>query len=188
MLIRRLVAGVVMVSVFALSSCSDDEASSDPGDPTATPSQTATAPTQTPAGPSIPIEAQGTDEASAKAFVRFYFATLSAAMTSGDISAIPPLSDSTCQSCKSIPGRIDNIYDRGGRLDTEGWRVQSLISDPTPASNRKEFLLRVKQSPSTLLDADGTVLTRTGAKITPMRIRLRIRGESWVVERLDFIR
>jgi len=177
-----------VLPALALASCSDDDASSDPGGPTATPSQTATAPTQTPAGPSIPPEAQGTDEASAKAFVRFYFATLSAAMMSGDSSAIPPLSASSCQSCKSIPGRIDSIYDRGGRLDTEGWRVQSLISDPTPANNRRECLLRVRQSPSTLLDEDGAVVTRTGAKITPMRIRLQIRGEAWVVERLDFIR
>ena len=66
--VRRWVAAALCVPLLALAGCSDDESQAKPQDPTSS-AAPSPSPSETDAAPSIPPEAMGTDEASAKAFV-----------------------------------------------------------------------------------------------------------------------
>jgi hypothetical protein len=180
--VRRGLAAVLCVAALALAGCSDGEASPEPSEsvsPTASPS---------PTGPSIPPEAQGTDEASAKAFVRFWFATLSKAMQTGATADVRALSAARCQSCSGVLGLIDDTYGKGGRYDTKGWKPERLVRGEDMADGAITFLLRVRESERTLLNAEGDEVDQKPASLTPMRIALKAKAGSWQTTRLDLIR
>lgn len=100
--------------------------------PSPTPSPS---PTQAVA-PALPPEAEGTDEAAAKAFVRHYIELINYAMLTGDTSGLRALSSPVCSTCAAIVDRIDKVYGNGGHLEGAGWTPISLTivatSDDAP--------------------------------------------------------
>jgi hypothetical protein len=91
---------------------------------------TSTSPTPSPspttAAPTLPVEAQGTSKAAAKAFVRHYIDVLNYAGPTGDHDAIRQLSDSECAACTAIADFIEQVKTRGGQIDGEGWTVREV--------------------------------------------------------------
>ncbi|MBD8870567.1 DUF6318 family protein [Nocardioides donggukensis] len=193
MRVRRWGAGLVWVPLvlpLMLSGCSDADGSSSPSTPSSPSQQSSPSPDATPTdeGLSIPSEAVGTDEASAKAFVRYWFEVLSEAMTTGDTKAALALSTKQCQSCQSITGRIDNVYNKGGRLKTDGWFADRFVPDSPSKLKTPAYFIRVRQSPRALINSDGEVVDRTMREATAMRIVLKRSSGAWRVSRLDVIR
>jgi hypothetical protein len=123
---RRLtvrVAVAVVATSLGLAGCQANPEPPPLEDAASTPSPSATPST---AAPSMPPEAEGTSKAAAKAFVRHYVDLVNYAMKSGDTRQLSDLSASTCQACRAITDRIDEVYDNGGRLEGRGWRVDAL--------------------------------------------------------------
>jgi hypothetical protein len=79
----------------------------------------------------MPAEAQGTNEAAAKAFVRHYVDSVNHAMRTGDIEAIQRLSDQACESCTAVIANIGDLYSTGGHLEGQGWSITAIDTVPT---------------------------------------------------------
>lgn len=186
MRVRRLAAAGAAALLLPFAACSDGESNADPAEPTSSaapsPSETASA------GPTLPPEAQGDDEAAAKAFVEFYFELISEAMVTGDTSAIPQYSTADCQTCKSVPSRIRNVYDKGGRFETRGWIIKKLAPLPLEDPDGKAFILSVRETERRLLNENDELVETVKPTLHAMRIRLVHGGPAWRVAQLDFIR
>jgi hypothetical protein len=156
-----------------------------PLDRTSASSSPTPSPSPTESPPPLPDAAKGTSEASAKAFVRHYFASLNYAMNSGDTEYFRTLGTKNCESCDAIAGNIETVYNAGGYISSEGWAVQSVATLPGQPPNRPILDLgmllkreRVKER------ADAKAATFRGGR-QPMTAHLVRRGSSWMVERLD---
>lgn len=187
MVVRRLLATLVAASL--LVSCSDDGPRADPPEPTAPATSATVEPsaTVTPTGiPPLPEAAAGAGMAAARAFVTFYFDLLSHAMKTGETQPVREYSTRGCQSCHSIPRRIDAIYDKGWSLQTDGWVVEEMLPETT-SSKDYSYLLRVREAARTLVDASGAAKESSRRRLTGMRIQLVRTAGTWSVSRLDFI-
>lgn len=89
-------------------------------------SSATTTPTQSPTPPTMPAEAEGTNKAAAKAFVRHYIDLVNHAMATGDVEPLRRSSAPSCSSCEAVIENIDGLYGAGGRLEGEGWEVTAL--------------------------------------------------------------
>jgi hypothetical protein len=130
----------------------------------------------------------GTDEASAKAFVRHYLAVVSRGMSSGDTAQVSELALAGCRSCTSLVSRVKGIYSKGGRVEMDGWRAELIQSDPGRQPGTQRFFVRVRQAPQVLYGATGEVVDRDPAATIPMRITLTIRDSQWRVQAMEIIR
>jgi hypothetical protein len=142
-------------------------------------------PSPTDSPPPLPDAAKGTSEASAKTFVRHYFASLNHAMNSGDTRYFRTLGTNDCQSCDAIAGNIEKVYAAGGYISSDGWEVQSIANVPSQPARRPILDLgtllqreRVKEH------AHAEPATFRGGK-QPMTAHLVRRGASWKMHRLD---
>jgi hypothetical protein len=172
--------------VAPLAGCTDDT-KAEPGDPTGSPSNTATT-EPSPTDPSIPPEAQGEDDESAKAFIRYYFEVLSTAMVTGDTSALQGFSGDACRTCRGLIDRITNLYEKNGRVTTSGWIPEKLTRLPDDSSRTIGFLARVKVSPQRLLDEHGDLVSRTPGDLVPMRVNLTRHSRGWMVKEIENLR
>ncbi|KRF19738.1 hypothetical protein ASG90_20110 [Nocardioides sp. Soil797] len=182
-----------LLLLIPLAACNDggsDEPESTASDtssstPSTSPSSEDPSPTDT--GPTIPPDAQGTDEASAKAFVRFYFETLSDAMESGDTTPLRQLATEKCETCTNLVRLIGGTYRKGGSYETEGWRVAKSLRGPAQPGGRKSLLLKTIQEERVLYDSKGDGVDTQPRMETPMRAILApVEGE-WRMWRLDII-
>lgn len=178
--VRRVVAAVMLLGL--LVSCSDDEPTTDPQEPTSSATGT---PSPTPTEPVIPDEARGTDEASAKAFVRYWFEVLSRSMDDGNVGLVDDLSAKDCRSCSSLADAIAEVYADGGRFKTEGWKVQKISRAPGFADERPDFLLKTRHTRRDLIDKNGDLVDRMPTTMVSMRVVLVPHDESWQLKDLE---
>lgn len=188
MAVRRLVA--VCVALVGLAACSDDS-DAGPKEPESSPAVSSTptaSPTASPPGPSIPPEAQGIDEASAKAFVRFWFATLSESMRTGDVELVRSLGTPDCRSCNAVISKIEKLYAKGGHVRTEGWVVERFLPDSNANPRRAEFKLRTRYLPQVLYGENNQIVSRTPEDLIPFEMALVRHAEEWRVQAAVILR
>lgn len=151
--------------------------------PSSSPSESAS-PRPTP--PAMPAEAEGTSPAAAKAFVRHYFEQINYAALSGDTETLRELSTDDCESCDAIASNVERIYNAGGHMETEGWKLSVVSSVPSRPSLRPAFDLGVQQSPETVLESgdDPSPKRYPGGRLA-MTIYIKWSGSRWEVDRLD---
>jgi hypothetical protein len=134
-----------------------------------------------------PLAARKHTRAGAEAFVRFWFETFSQAMTSGDTQRVNDLSAQRCVSCSALTNTIDDLYRKGGHLETAGWLVEASFTAPDYETSQPRFVLRVRQEKRTLYGRDGEVVDRTGATNVPMRVTLTRRNNEWKFGALEIL-
>ncbi|HSE10292.1 MAG TPA: DUF6318 family protein [Nocardioidaceae bacterium] len=154
------------------------ESASDAATPTATASPADAAPT-------LPPEAKGTSEASAKAFVRHYFDTLNYAMNSGQTKHLRSLATRECESCGAISNNIDRTYEVGGHIKSRGWLLQSIALVPRQSSERPILDLGVLMTAEEVTSESGAEPELFTGGRQPMTIYLVRLGGQWRVARLD---
>jgi len=185
MRVRRLTAGLAATLLLPLGACTGGDSEADPTEPTS--AETPTPTTTKRDGPTLPPEAQGDNEAAAKAFVTFYFELISDAMVTGDTSRLSEFSSPECTTCGSYVALIDETYSEGGRYVTRGWSVEATAAVGN-TGEQHHFALRTLQRRRILLDEHGDEVDVSRREVTPMRIILQPSLDSWKVIRLDIVR
>jgi len=178
--VRRAIAALLLLGL--LVSCSDDEPSSGPPEPTESATTTSTVPVE----PVMPAEARGSDQASAKAFVRYWFDVFNYAVNTGDSVRLMRLSASECVTCKAFRRNIRRAYADGGHVRAMGWTPTSIR--PLEKFEEPTFALRVRQGEEEHLDAGGEVVRHFSGRSRSMTIRLTQQGSSWLVGELGIKR
>lgn len=181
--VRRFAALALTLPVLALGACTDEGSSKEPSP---TPSSESPSPTVTSTGPSIPPEARGDDEASAKAFVRYYFEVMTEAVVTGNTTAMRQLDTMRCISCRNLARRLDEVYGKGGSYRTKGWVPDKFIRGSL-VKDGHEFYLRVRNHPRTLFDG-AKVVDRQPASVITLRVIVMRKSNTWKLVWLDVLR
>lgn len=178
--VRRGLGALLCGLLLPLAGCGDGESSADP--PTSPAPTTSSTPTPTPSGPVIPEAAQGTDEASAKAFVRFWFDTLDASSNSGDVTALKALSTDGCDPCTALIRAITDTYEAGGHIESGGWVTKRVLRMPRNDDMAFDVIARV--GPQSIFTAEGELERRSKGSREHMSVWLRWQHSGWRLDRL----
>jgi hypothetical protein len=101
-----------LATALLLGGCADDP------EPKVEPSETPSSATTASHGPLDPEDV-----------VRSWVDAQNVALTSGDTTELQRLSDPNCVTCqKAFIQPIEDVYNAGGRFETEGWRVTATTS------------------------------------------------------------
>jgi hypothetical protein len=133
----------------------------------------------------MPDEAKGTSAASAKAFAEHYFDLINYAADTGETARLESASDPGCQSCHAISTTIAGTYDKGGRIETDGWLVQSVKLVPLQSRSKPILDLGVFLSPERVVPSRGAKAQQYDGGKQPMTMYLQREKGTWLVSRLD---
>lgn len=137
-------------------------------------------PTSTdPSPPVLPAAAKGTGPKAAKAFVRYYFRSVSYAIHTGDTDAMEHLSTARCHSCRAIARDISKVYETGGHVDGGGWFVTATTL-LQKTDGRYQLIAGLRLRPETVIDAKGHRDHTAGGK-QPFSLTLQRRNGSFKV-------
>lgn len=150
----------------------------------ATPAPSSSASPSKPAAPTLPAAAKGASKKSAKAFARYYFATLNYAGATGDVSELRKLGSRQCKSCKAIVRNIDKIYSAGGYVQSRGWLLRTIHAVQLQPKRRPILDLGVYFSPQTFRRESGGKVEHVKGRKQPMTMYLARRSGNWTVVRL----
>jgi hypothetical protein len=187
MRVRRLTAGIAAALLLSLGACGGDDATHPypypfPSRPTATESP---GPSRAHA-PTPPPRARGTDEAAARAFVRFYLEVVSEAMSTGRTRPIRRHGTPSCASCATVAATVDDLYEDGATWDTGGWEPLAFTSS-TQVPHGYGFEVRVRQH-RRLIREGGRLVGSTPAADLSMRIEVHRSDGRWRTAELVILR
>lgn len=184
---------LALAGLATLVACSGNPAPAPPADaatPTATstPSPSGFSSPTVAAPPAMPAAARGTSVKAAKAFVRYYVATINYAAATGDAEQLRGLGTRRCISCRAIIADVHRIYSAGGFIRSKGWLLTALAAVPGQPRQAPIFQLGILESPQ-IVRATATSGTKhyKGGK-QPMTMYLILRKTVWRVARLDLVR
>jgi hypothetical protein len=135
----------------------------------------------------MPAEAKGTGAKAAKAFARHYIESINYAARTGDVAHLRSLGDTTCVSCKAIVGNISDIYSRGGRIDSRGWKLEVVSVVPGQSRRHPILDLGIRQFPERVVPRKGAAVKHFPGGKKPMTMYLEHGRGQWHVVRLDVV-
>ncbi|MGZ5418156.1 MAG: DUF6318 family protein [Nocardioides sp.] len=182
-LLLRLAAGACAVVLVA--GCTSNAEPSPLPEPSASSSATAS-PSAAP--PTMPPEADGTSPKAAKAFAHHYFDVINYAARTGDTEGLRELGTKDCVSCEAIASNVEKIYNAGGHIESEGWRLDVVTPVPAQPSDRPILDLGVVQSPEKVIERAGAREKSYPGGKKPMTMYLIRVGASWKADRIDEVR
>ena len=134
----------------------------------------------------MPAAVQGRGARSAKAFVRYYIATINYAATTGDLRRLRSLGSHNCGSCMAIAHNIGRIYEAGGHIEGRGWRLHTVRMLQITGQDAT-LSLGVTLEPEIVVKSTGAQAEHHQGARQPMTAFLtRTRGQ-WLLSRLDLV-
>ena len=180
MLHRRFIStfAAALLAVGLLAGCGSDEG---PSSNAADTSPSA----KTDGPPTLPAEAKGADEDSAKVYAGFWVESLNYATTSGDTTELKKLGTNECESCVAFASTLDQIYGAGGRVQSKGWTLQNAVPIAGQPETEPALRMDVLVQPQKVTEKAGAKTKSYDGGIQTMTMFLVRRGDGWLVDRLD---
>ena len=132
-------------------------------------------------------EARGSDRAAAEAFARHYVDLVNYSSATGETAALEAAGTSACKSCAAIAGNVREIYDRGGRIESQGWTIEKIKAVRLTSARAAVLQLSVRQSAETVRKKRNGPTESFDGGMQPMVMHLRSNSSEWVVDRLDLV-
>jgi hypothetical protein len=136
-------------------------------------------------GPDLPQDALAQTENAARSFVSYYIATLNDATSSGDTRLLKTLSTQTCNACSGFAATLDEIYGKGGHVETQGWAIDSIVPQADTPPERPAFQLSLKVAPQTVYQTKKAQPKDYPGGEQPAHFILTWQDGRWLVDRLD---
>lgn len=173
---RIVVAG--LLAALLLAACTDDP---EPRFAEPSPSPSASESTSPAVDEKEPWERKS--KAGAVAFAKHWIDVFNEAQMSGDTSTFAASNTERCVSCRDLTEQLKEIYDDGGSLRSEGWRVIDLVPRPGSLLSDTEVVLRIDRSPQRIVDGDGRVQRFPGGEAT-FSMGVTWAKDRWLVDEL----
>lgn len=157
---------------------------SDTGSTGQAPAEASELPGQDLPGPDLPEDALAQNENAARSFVSYYIDTLNYATTSGDTRLLKTLSTKTCGACSAFAGTLDEIYGKGGHVETPGWAIGSIVPQADTPPERPAFELSLKVAPQTVYQSKKAEPKEYPGGEQPAHFILTWQDGRWLVDRL----
>jgi hypothetical protein len=133
----------------------------------------------------IPAYARTNDEKGAQGFARYWIDTLNEATTSGDTKQFRKISQKSCKTCTDFAKQLDDIYAKGGHVETEGFQIKKMANEaniPAPGAGVSVVATATPQKVYASKGAEPRSLK--GGDVRFRFIMLR-NGEHWEMDRID---
>ncbi len=128
-------AAVPVVLLLSLTACGgDDEPPADEGD--------------------VPAFADNEGTAGAEQFLGFWTDTLNEATATGDTEQLKSLSADECTTCDDFAEQLDQIYEAGGRVESDGWEIEKAVPEAGATDNEVGLLVTFSVSPQTVYQTE----------------------------------
>lgn len=150
MTVRRACAVAACVPLLVLTACSGDD-EGDAGDEPSSTTSSGTGLDQ----PSLPARAEQDSPAGAQAFVRHWVDALNHAGATGTTDYLRSLSADSCTTCDRLATGIEDLYGKGGRLQSDGWQVLGTRVVPGTPDDEAALRLRVRRPPEAVYASEG---------------------------------
>lgn len=181
--LSRVVSTVASVAVIGLvAGCGGDNPT-----PSAAPSAAASSSTKTMLGtsaPPVPARARRSGDDGAESFGRHYVALINYATTTGETDALSDAAAPTCRSCNSLATRIARVYEDGGSIESDGWKVTGVVVVPGQPAARKYLDLAIRQPRQEVIATAGAKVQRFPGGNQALSMTLRYGSGAWVVTSL----
>jgi hypothetical protein len=122
-----------------------------------------------------------------QAFVEYFFDVLNFGIATGQTRELEGLAKPGCESCAAIVRNIKHVYDGGGSVDSDGWKLRSITQafpgpDHTVALDLKVTLTReqITRSPS----AEPEIHAPAKQK---MRATVHWTQSGWLMQELELV-
>ena len=173
-----------------LTGCSGNPAPAPLAEPPAHSGSPSPAPVRDPSpsvagAPTMPAAAAGRGARAAKAFVRYYIATINQALDSGNTTVIKSLSSPSCDSCAAVTKRIRDVYSAGGEIKGRGWHVTTIQLLPHQPRTRPLVDVGLKLSPQVVVKRAGAVPAHYQGGRVPLTFHLARAPGGWVVRQWE---
>jgi hypothetical protein len=176
--VRRWVAVAVVLPVLA-AGCSDDPEPRFEPSPSPTESTSSAAPE--------PKAWEVKSEAGAVAFAKHWIDVFNEATRSGDAGEVRAASTETCGTCSRFADGIDDLYQGGGSIESQGWKVVQAVPTSSMVISKPRIALRIRQSPQRVTQKNGEVRSFPGGRET-FSARLVWTDSQWLMNDLVLIR
>ncbi len=163
-MIVRLVA-VSLALVLGLSACS----SSDEDPPTS----------------DRPEFAQEPGQAGAEQFAGYWVETLNQATDSGDTETLRTLASPGCDACEDFAQQLDTIYEDGGRVESDGWEITTIVPEAGATEDAIGMLMTVNISEQKVYESAEAKADTFEGGTQAFRLALVRKGEDWFVDDLS---
>ena len=175
----RLITTITLLLASALVGCTDSNGTEPSPWPSPTGSTSASARTKTPTEPEPPELANAVDADGSRAFVTYWVELLNYAVATGETAQLRAISRDDCRACRAISKRIETTYQRGGTIETAGWKVVTMrlqtLSDVVATVNIAKQSVRTSSTSS--------VKTFRASRVR-FAFHLQYRRDRWVMREI----
>ena len=186
-MIRTRWAIATLLAGCLLAGCSEDDP--EPKiDAEPTPSETSPSATSSSASVNTSPTVTPTPPVDPRAAVDAWLQAWTLAMTSGITDEVFGLSAETCVSCQRLIDQVADLYAKGGRLETEGWRASKVSEAPDSVVATPSYVMQVVEARQILYDENNNVADNTPASTVPMRMTFELRDQKWVLGKLEILK
>ena len=184
-MVRTRAALAALLAGCLLAGCSDDDPKPNIVDPTT--SVSSTPPVSVSTSPTSSPTSAPTAEVEPRDVVDEWLQAWNVAMTSGDTKPVRSLSTSECASCGRLMSKVEEVYRKGGRYETDGWSATRVSEAPDSREATPSFVMQVVQASRALYGADGELVDQAPKTTIPMRMTFAQSQGTWKLSRLEIL-
>ncbi len=125
------------------------------------------------------------NEKGAQNFARYWIDTLNDATTSGDTKKLRTLQKDSCTTCTDFAKQLDDIYAKGGHVETDGFKVKKAVNEagvPKPGAGVSMVLTATPQKVYATKDAKPRELKGGDLRLRLIMVRVK---DHWTMDRID---
>lgn len=163
------VSALSLSVVLALPACSASDTTEEPA----------------PATLDRPAYADEEGPSGAEAFAGYWIDTLNEATTSGETERFRSLSTDACVTCSDFADQLDGIYSSGGRVESDGWDVGSVVLEAGASDEMVGMLVTVDVSAQRVFDSADAKAQRYEGGTQAFRFEIIRRDDDWFVDDLS---
>lgn len=141
-------------------------------------------PSPTPSATPAPDPWKERTKAGAVAFVKHWVELHNAALITGRTDALEEVSGSRCVSCNAIITALENLYEAGGSIRGEGFRILQIGTAVYQSTRPVDVAVRVEATGQVVIDAEGK-RRRNEAQISNLTFELTWSRDRWRVTELE---
>lgn len=132
-----------------------------------------------------PAYADQAGPAGAEAFTGYWIDSLNRATASGETGEFRTLSTDDCVTCADFASQLDEIYGSGGRVEADGWDVESVVREAGASDEMVGMLVTVKVSPQRVFESADAEAQRFEGGTQAFRFEIVRENDDWFVDDLS---
>lgn len=133
----------------------------------------------------VPAFADNEGTAGAEQFLGFWTDTLNEATATGDTEKLKSLAADDCTTCDGFAQQLDEIYEAGGRVESDGWEIQKTVPEAGATDNEVGLLVTFSVSPQTVYQTEDAKAQDFEGGNQAFRFELAREDGEWQVQNLS---